>query len=154
MGQSAARTSACLANEKRRECLTCRGKDPIKGQNSQEPRFRYFSVPATARIIAGDFLFTKDPHRLVFREHRLRALSLQIDVMTAFRTSKNNSIGFTHACRITLGASGYQYSKAPMFHFGTFQPHEAFLSLLILVAYRIIAESPICANYRCGAYSL
>ena len=58
----------CTANEKRRVRLIRRRKDPIKGQNSQEPRIRHFSVPAAARIIAGNFLFTEDLHRLVLRK--------------------------------------------------------------------------------------
>ena len=81
---------------RRRIRSICRGKDPIKGQNSQEPRFRYFSVPATSRAIAGNFLFAEYFHRLVFRERRFGALPLQIDIVPTFGARKNNSVGFTH----------------------------------------------------------
>jgi hypothetical protein len=72
------------------------GKNPIKGQYSQEPRIRYFPMPATSRTIAGNFLFTEDFHGLVFRERRFGALPLQIDIVPTFGARKNNSIGFTH----------------------------------------------------------
>jgi hypothetical protein len=72
------------------------GKDPIKGQNSQQPGTRYFTLPATSRIFAGDFHFTEDLHGLVLRERGLRALPLQIDVVPILRARKHNSVGVTH----------------------------------------------------------
>ena len=72
------------------------GKDPIKGQNSQQPGMGYLALPATSRIFAGDFHFAEDLHGLVLRERGLRALALQIDVVPIFGARKNYSVGFTH----------------------------------------------------------
>jgi hypothetical protein len=71
-------------------------KNPIEGQNPQEPGFRYLPMPATSRVIAGNFHFAEDFHRIDFRECRLRALPLQIDIVPVFGARKYNSVGFTH----------------------------------------------------------
>ena len=72
-------------------------EDPIERQNPQKPRFRHLSVPAASRAVAGNFLFAEDLHRLVFRERRLGALPLQIDIVPTLGARKDNSVGFTHA---------------------------------------------------------
>src|ERR1700674_2090686 len=53
------RMPSCRINERRIRSIHGR-KDPIKGQNSQEPRLRYFSVPAASRAIADNFFFAED----------------------------------------------------------------------------------------------
>jgi len=73
-----------------------RRKDPIEGQDTQKPGFRNLAVPAATRAIADNFLFAEDLHRVVFRERRLGALSLQIDIVPTFGTRKDNSVSFTH----------------------------------------------------------
>jgi hypothetical protein len=73
-----------------------RRKDPIEWQNSQQPGFRYFSMPAASRIFAGNFLFAENLHGLVFREPGLGVLPLQIDIVPVLRARKHNSVSFTH----------------------------------------------------------
>lgn len=105
MGGGALRIAAGPTKKRRKGPSICRRKDPIKWQNSQKPRFRYFSVPATSRILTGNFLLPKDFHRLVFRERRLGALPLQIDIVPVFWARKHDSVRFTHARMITLPIS-------------------------------------------------
>ena len=53
-------------------------------------------MPTASWAVAGNFLLTEDPHRVVFRERRLGALPLQIDIVPTLGARKNNSVGFTH----------------------------------------------------------
>jgi hypothetical protein len=83
-------------DEKRGINSIYRRKDPIEGQNSQKPGLGHLAVPAAPGAIADNFLFAEDLHRVVFRERRLGALPLQIDIVPTLGARKHNSVRFTH----------------------------------------------------------
>jgi len=78
------------------------GKDPMKGNNSKDFSFRSLSVPPASRAFARDVVVPENLHSLVLRERRHDALPFQVDVVAAFGTYKNESVGFIHNFRITL----------------------------------------------------
>ena len=94
--------------------LSCRGKDPIEGQDSQEPRFGCFASPAASGAFAGNFFLAENFHGFIFRECRFGTFSLEVDRVPAFGACEDDSVSIAHAHRITLNVIYGQFAAAKM----------------------------------------
>ena len=72
--------------------LRRRREYPVKGQDPKHPRLGRFPVPTTVGIRAGEVFVCKHFHRFSFRQRRVTAFLLEVDLVRAVGTFEDDSI--------------------------------------------------------------